>query len=89
MQGNPMTVLDSGLQVLDSGLQPFAAFWITWIRIAFSKVQDFGFHKKEFSDSGIRNTFIGAKSFILALKELFSATYKTVNTNVTLFQHAK
>lgn len=46
MQGNPMTVLDSGLQVLDSGLQPLAGFWITWIRIAFSKVQDFGFHKK-------------------------------------------
>ena len=68
MQGNPVTVFDFGLQLLDSGLQPLAGFWITWIRIAFFKVQDFGFHKKQFSDSGIRNTFYWSEKFYFSFK---------------------
>lgn len=70
MQGNPMTILDSGLhaldpgfEVLDSGPQTLAGFWITWIRILFSKVQYSEFHKKKFPHSEIWVTFFGANFF--------------------------
>jgi len=53
MQGNPMTILDSGLHALDSGF------------------------------------LLLERTVFLALGEFFSATYKTVNANVTLFQLAR
>lgn len=78
-----MTVLDSGFQVLDSGLKPLADSQSPGSELRFPKswILDSTRNNSRIPESGI--------PFILALKELFSATYKTVNTNVTLFQLAR